>query len=363
MKKLKLLAVLLVIALILSPLTRVNASALTSIKDTISDSRPSTASNHEIQFTTPTGITAGQNITVTFPSGFTFNTLTEDDVDVADDGSELTTQSGACPGAQARVELDNTNRIVTITTCTGTTIAAGSVVRVRIGTNAVSSGTGANQITNHATPAVYTVAVGGSMADSGDALIAIVSTITASVTVDETLSFTVGAVNSGSCNLGGEITTTSTTIPFGTTAGNAFIDGCQSLTVSTNAAHGYSVTVVESDQLTFGATTIADGTCDGACDETTFGTWATSTNNGLAYCVEDKAGAPSGATSGQQCNDATPEFKIFPELGIETPAQIMSESSGVSSDQIHIGYRLSVPGNQAAGTYTNNIVFVATPTY
>lgn len=363
-KKLSILT--LVLGLILLPFqgSVVQAASLTSIKDTITDSRPSTAANHEILFTTPTGITNSgtQTITVTFPAGFTMTSITEDDIDIADDGSELTTAANCAGSEHAGVGISG--QVITITICTdATSIAASSVVRIRIGTNATNSGTGANRITNHATPAVYTVAIGGTMADSGDALIVIVATVTASVTIDESLSFTVGAVASGSCNLGGEITTTATTIPFGTTTGEAFIDGCQSLTLSTNAAGGYSVTVVESDQLTSGSNTIPDGTCDGACSESTYATWATATNNGLAFCLEDKTGAPSGATAGQQCNDATPEFKILPELGVETPTQIMSETAGVASDQIHIGFRLSVPGDQAAGTYTNNIIYVATPTF
>ncbi|MFC1780075.1 hypothetical protein ACFLY9_00050 [Patescibacteria group bacterium] len=369
-QKLNLLKVFLVMSLVVLPLGLnqgvVNAAALTSISDTLEDSRPSTAANHTITFVTPTGVALGETITITFPAGFGgVSSITHEDVDLHD-GTNDHTDATDCTGSE-EMGVSASGQVITLEICAGDggNLAASTTVTIEIGDHSVESGT--NQITNHATAAVYTVQVGGTMTDSGDALIAVVDTLTATVSIDETLSFSVAGVASASCDdrpdVTTEITTTATSVPFGTTTGDEFIDGCQSLTVSTNAANGYSVTAAESDQLTFGGSTIADGTCDGSCTETTDAAWATDTNNGLGYCLQDVSGTDVQDFSGVQCDDVAPQFKIFPELGTDTPETIMSNAGVVSGSNAHVGYRLSVSSSQGAGTYTNDIIFVATPTY
>jgi hypothetical protein len=365
-----LVRVFIVMSLVVLPLGLnrglVNAAALTSVSDTLEDSRPSTAANHTITFVTPTGVALAETITITFPAGFGgVSSITEADVDL-NDGVDDHTDAADCTGSE-EIGVSASGQVVTLEICAGDggNLAASTTVTIEIGDHSVESGS--NQVTNHATQSVYTIQIGGTMTDDGDALIAVVDTLTASVTVDETLSFTVAGVAAAACSdrpdVDTEITTTATSVPFATTTGDEFIDGCQSLTVSTNAVGGYSVTVTESDQLTFGGSTILDGTCDGGCTETTDAAWATDTNNGLGYCLEDMSGTDVQDFSGVQCNDVAPQFKIFPELGTDTPESIMANSGVVSGSNAHVGYRLSVSSSQGAGTYTNEIVFVATPTY
>lgn len=354
----------------------ISADPLSSITDTLEDSRPSTDSNHTIVFTTPTGCPADDSpITVTFPSGFDLTSLIITDVDFNDGGGDAT-MAADCTGSED-IGWSISSQVMTFQICDtdGGAVAATSTVTIEIGDHASS---GSNKIENHATPAVYDIDIDvDSSADTGTAQIVIVSTITAQVTITQSLSFTISAQTPAECENyddGGapnEITSTSTSVNFGDASANTFYDGCQELDVDTNAPGGYTVTVSESDQLNFDSNEIADGACDGGgspCSETTEEDWATSSNNGFGYCMEDYTG--NGATTADAgwgtngCNAADTYFKIFPELNVDSPEQqtIMSSVDEIN-DVADIGYRVSAGGTVPAGVYTNNIIFVCTPTY
>ena len=377
---------LLITALALFPLrypTVANADALSSLEDTLEDSRPSNDSNHTIQFVTPTGVESNTDtITLTFDAAaqlFNLTGVNDTDIDLGVDNDGVCdgpftdkTLAAAAGASVWGVNVNTTSDVITFTAPTNAgagEITAGRCVQIEIGTNAVGGGAN-DRINNPGSANYYNLDIAGTFegGDISSTILVIIATITAEVTVDETLTFTVTGLNGTSCDFGGaagDITTTSTSIPFASPSANTFIDGCQDLDISTNATDGYLVTVRESDQLQSPATdTIADGTCDSTCSETSNGTWATASNNGLGYCLHDQTGAPSGWAANEQCNDTTPEFKIFPSLGdSEAPETIMSETGSVSGDSVYIGYRLTVSGTQVAGVYSNNIIFVATPTY
>ena len=82
---------------------------------------------------------------------------------------------------------------------------------------------------------------------------------------------------------------------------NAFYQGCQDLTVSTNAGDGYSLTVQESSamQTPDGKFTIPDTACDaGDCSVATATAWATPTNYGLGHTCANVSGSDCNATYG-----------------------------------------------------------------
>ena len=163
----------------------VRAATVTSANDFPSTLQNATASNHTLSFTTPTGISAGSTVTITFASVFDTSSITEDDVDVADDEVDLTTAASCAGTEQASVSVSSD--IVTITICVGDggAIAALSAVTIEIGTNATASGTGANQITNPTSVGTYFVSLAGTFGDSGSIIIPIIST--GAVTVTATL--------------------------------------------------------------------------------------------------------------------------------------------------------------------------------
>jgi hypothetical protein len=212
--------------------------------------------------------------------------------------------------------------------------------------------------------------------DTGTVAFAIVAGVTVSVTVTETLSVTVAAASPMDCIDLGDVSATgitATAVPFGSTSGNSFIDGCQQITIGTNAVNGYVATAQEDDQLTFAATNeILDGTCDGSCTHTTGAAWGTNTNNGFGYCMEDKTGLASATAdgtawaAGKQCDQTSGNFKTFANISDSEAAQKIMENgsaTGGTSDVSEIGFRISVSSGQTAGAYENEISYIVTPKY
>lgn len=356
--------------------TRAMAVAPEDLSALLSDSRPSTVSNWTIthdQVATTGNFQADDTITFTFPAGFTFGSVDDTDVDFFDDSVSQTVQSAAC-GATDTVRYTRSSQVVTIEACDSyTASSAGTVLQLVIGTNA--SG-GDQQITN-STAAVYTVTTDSTDEDAKDTLIAIIAGTTLSATIDETLTFTVGARTTGECNTlvtGGTENndSTATTLPFGTLSSDTFYNECQRLTVGTNAAVGYSTTVNTTTRPTSGANTIAKATCDGAaCSDTVSAPWDTPTNNGYAYCVKDSTGDAAATADGtewtaaQQCGGGSQAFKSIARTDAsDTPRSIMASIVATTANDVtDIGYRMSIGAGQAAGSYTTTVIYIATPTF
>jgi len=349
----------------------VNAAALTSLSDTLGNSAPSSSSTHTIQFTTPTGIAANATMTITFSnSGFTTGTMDFADLDLADDTVDVTladVPSGATWGA-------TTTGVATgwLFTNGSAAVAADSVIEIQIGTNSATGdenmGTPAKSAAQ-GTADVYTVSVGGGFGDSGDMLIAIVEGVSVSVTIDESLTFTATGTTNASCDtLFGTLSgpdTTATSVPFGTlSSANVFTHGCQELSVSTNASSGYVVTAETDTSLKSGSNLINNGTCDGTCTESATDTWATATNNGFAYSATGTDTTSFGSDTDYRafaCEGAT-TTDCLPGGG-ETAQTFMTNSSSVNNSTATIEFKLSFSGTQAAGTYSNTVTYIVTPTF
>ena len=377
------------------------ASGLSSIRATLSTSAPSTDANWEIQFVTDTLVNENDTITIDFDTlgtldQFDLTNLTEDDVDLMEDtdgtpgncAGTLTQESTAVATSSAvwGVVVSTTTDTITLTApaSTSTYIAAAACIVLRIGTNASSSGTGANQINNPAKVNSdagiadihdVTITFAGNSTNSGSALVAVIAGVTVSVSVDESLTFTLSGVASSSCTQGGTataVTTTSSTVPFGASglSSETFYKGCHDVIVGTNASQGYTVSVQENRSLLSGTDTIDDTLCDaGDCTEViaagTTTAWATATNNGFGYTC-----------SGSQCDAAfatATEFNQFPctgadavcdaGTGAETATTPISHATSTSAQTNRIVYKLSFDTVQPAGDYSNTITYIATPTF
>ncbi len=211
--------------------------------------------------------------------------------------------------------------------------------------------------------------------DEGTVAFAIISGVTVSVTVTETLSVVVAAASPVDCIDGGDATASSVTasaVAFGSTSGNQFIDGCQQVTIGTNANSGYVATAQEDDQLTYLTNEISDGTCDTSCSYTTAAGWATNSNNGFGYCMWDVTGTAAATADGtgwadnKQCDQVAGNFKTFANISdTEAAQEIMNNGSatGGTSDVSKIGFRISASSGQTAGDYENEIVYIVTPKY
>ena len=366
----KLLAIFVALALLLwtfgisTFVNNAKAASLTNVSDTLSDSDLSVAANHTISFTTPTGIAAGETITITFPSGFNLGSVAFGDVDLTDDGADQTlaaTCSGGTWGAAV------SGQVLTITSCTGT-MAASSVVGIEIGTNATFGSAGANQITNPGTAQSYVISIGGTMADSADTRVAIIDDVVVTASVDTTFTFTVSGVANGQA-VNGDATntatsTTATTLPFETlTPGTAKVLA-QDLAVTTNAANGFSVTIQEDQNLTSATGADIDTFIDGANTATPAAWQAPAGTLG-----SENTYGHFGITS-EDADLNSDEFGTALYAGnFNTAREIFShtgpaDGSTANQGATRIGFKIEIDALQEAGNdYTNNLTYVATPTF
>lgn len=194
--------------------------------------------------------------------------------------------------------------------------------------------------------------------------VAVVESVRVTATVDPSISFTIAGTTAGShCSLDTDVATTATAVPFGVLTLNAFLQAAQTLTVSTNAVSGYTVTAIENERLSNLASSpsyIANTTCDsGTCAYDGSGSgWATATGHpGFGYTVAIVNGTPTIAPT-------APNFRPFGSLAAtETPVTIMSNAGTADTQQVDVCYQISVDATQPAGNYENQITYTATASF
>lgn len=361
---------------------------VTNFKDTLSTSVPGAEANHTLSFVLGSAIAEGNTLTITFGGGFnnaTNGTVDYTDIDLMEDAAEATLGAD-CTGTDMYSAVITGDIVLTFTACAGDggAMDASDTVTVEIGTNALNEETGNAQFEN-GSAGTEDIDITGT--NTGSVKVIFIAGVTVSATVADTLSATVGLVNSSTCDTalassGTFVTTTATAVPFGSITANQFNDGCQSLTISTNASDGYTATVQETDQLTHTDTTTQivgandDGNCDDAtaCSDTTENEWSgtTVTSAGFGYCMTDACSACSGngaatadagwGTAG--CEDTPAKYKTIADAGNSEAAQIIMQSAtAVSGDISYAGFRLLVDAAQKGGVYSNTVVYIVTPQY
>lgn len=164
-------------ALIIASITTVlpfslRATTVTDIYDVPSSTQISTGSNHLFTITIADAVAEGETLQIVFPSGYVLTSITEDDVDIADDGTDLSTQTDCSGVANEQASVSISSQTITITICAGDggAIALGSVVTVEIGANASSYGSGTNRITNPSAVASYFINLTGTSGNSGSVI-------------------------------------------------------------------------------------------------------------------------------------------------------------------------------------------------
>ena len=344
------------------------AANVTSFSDTLSDSAPSVVSNHTIEFVTPTGVAAGEDLTITFPAGFTgIGVLDFEDVDLAVNGVDETlagTAAGTSWGVNASGQL------ITIDSATAV-IGAGATVTIQIGTNATEGVTGDSQITNPGTPTSYKIDVDVAGNDTGSTRVAIVDSVTVTASVDTLFTFTVAGVNASTLvntadTTGGD--TTATAIPFGALQADTASTAAQTLEVSTNAANGFVVTVQADQQLLSANGADIDGFRNGSFDttpvaweapgatpgnENEYGHWGISSTD-----VTLTAGLSDLYTGGDNFVSAsTTPVEVFRHDG-------PSDGTVAGEGNTEVIYKVETSALQeAANDYTATLTYVATPVF
>lgn len=352
----------------------VKAAQLTSVSDTISDSDRGVPSNHTIRFTTPTGLVSGETIQITFPAGFSLDGsgptgLNFQDIDVASGTVEYTLAAAAAGNSWGVATSSNSITLTTSTSSGATTVASGTVLTIEIGTNATSGATGDTRIVNHASAGSYEITIGGSMQDSGSTRIAIIDDVVVTASVDTTFSFTITGVATSSTVNGSPTTTagssTATSIPFGTLVSGTTTMMAQDLSVTTNAANGFVVTVEQSQNLLSSTGADIDGFANGAytntptawvaptaqlANEYTWGHWGL-TSEDSSLNLADEFGTDLWVSA------STTPRRIFDHTG---PADGVTNNEG----RTRIGYQVQISPLQEAGDdYNTTLTYVATPTF
>ncbi len=346
--------------------TVAEAANLTYIKDTLSDSAPGSLSNHAIEFLSPTGVGANATITVTFPNGFNISTssVAVGDVDFEIGGVDETLVAGAPAAAQWGFTI--VGQELRLLSGSGESLGALATATIKIGTNA--DGPGVNRVTNPTATTSYEFTVTAGAADSGQFRVAIIDNVLVTANVNTTFTFTVNGTTTGAICNGADATfgpSTNATLPFGTLNSGVPKTLCQDLTVSTNAIHGYAVTVEQDQNLLSSTGADIDGFVDGNYTVTPTA-WAAPTNN----VSNENTWGHWGLTSSDTDTPRTLEFGSDQWVAASTTPVVIMGHTGPSDGttdgigRASIGYQVEITALQEAGDdYNTTLTYIATPTF
>lgn len=335
------------------------AAALANVSDLLVDSGPSVATNHTLTFTSSSTLTAGNTIKVQFdPTGDAFNLTSLTAADISATGFTATSScSGAPSEVTASVDASAPDENVTFTVCVGDTIASG--------TKSILFGN--SKILNPAAEGSYVIRTTYGP-DSSDTKVAIIQHVVVTASVDTTFIFTIlGVADGEAVNGDTDLTatgTTAATMPFGSLASGTPVLLAQDLTVITNARNGFSVTVREDQNLTNGAGADID------VFENGLGTVApTAWTPPSAIFANENTWGHIGLTSEDSDLNAN-EFGTALYAGNFSTTTRLVFSNGGPADGVtpdigytRVGYKIEVSDLQEASEYTNQLIYVATPTF
>ncbi len=317
----------------------VNASPLTSVSDTLSDSAVGVAANHTITLTNDVALASGDYFSVVLPAGF----------------GGILQSNISCPGS-----TDASSPASSTALCVANApIATGTFSIIITGvTNPVTAGS--------QTIEVATKDSGDAIIESSQAMVAVIDNVVAQADVPATLTFevrplaTTTAVNGATTT----VATATTSIPYGELAINVPKIAAQELRVTTNAEEGFSVTIQQNQNLTSGGGSDIDSFVDGTSSapqawsaptsildaEWTYGHFGFTTDDASLF-----GGDLFGDSLWKGLSSTTPAEVMYHN----GPADGLADGKGVAK----IGYQVEVSGLQQTGDYSNNITYVVTPIY
>lgn len=203
--------------------------------------------------------------------------------------------------------------------------------------------------------------------------IALTESVKVTATIDPTITFYIDAIGTSTPGLtrcgttisAGASQTTSTSVNFGSISLGQFNTLAQRFTCSTNAINGYAIQIFENKPLTITSigdtTTIPDTSCDSspACDINNPEEWDTNSSaSQFGYSLEAINSSPVAFEAGS--NFTAKPFGI----GYNNAQVIMNRDTTPSTeDKGYICYRVTASNFQEAGTYQNQISFIATATF
>ncbi len=346
----------LIVTIPFSSIERVFAAALTMLSDTQSTLKVSTPADHTIQFVTPSGIAAGQAISITLPTGYATGTFAIANFDFA------TSTSSTCSGfTDASLQASSTGTGLTwgVSVATSTiyivsgtaVVPANRCIQIRIGSNAIFGGAGTSTLVNPPTPGAYVINFAGSFSDSGYVTEYIVpdDAIAMSGTVNQSLTFTVSTstIYFGILGAGTAKYASSTN-----TLGDTTETIAHTLAVGTNAPSGFTLSVrgqtLTSQQNSANTINFIGSTA------------ASSTPGTEQFGLRATEAGGVGVTVASPFSFATSYGYNATATSSETVA-IGSGSTPTSTFSVR--YVTNIGAITEAGTYTSNLVYVATANF
>lgn len=336
------------------------AANVTSFSDTLSTSEPGVVADHTIVFTTPTGVTNTQTVTVSFADGpFVINSVTFNDISVSTSSGSFTLAANCGGSEMAAASFSGTTLTIEMCSGDGGLIAPNGTTTIEIGTNAG----GTDQLTNPAV-GVYDIALTAGPSDSGETSVAIVAVVTVTASVDTFFTFSVNGLAAGQ-TVNGTTTggaTTGTQIPLGVLDPSTDVasTAAQELVIETNARNGFTVTVQADGQLSSSNSADIDGFSNGSYattpipwaaptasmgTESSYGHWGITSNDSDYFA------------SGQYVSASTTPVEIWTNTG---PTNGTLAGVGLA----RVGYTVQVSELQeAANDYQAILTYVATPVF
>ncbi len=364
-----------------------SAAQLTFVSATASSSAPSVSTSYMVRFTTTGTLGSGvagfaSSTRITFdPVGDSFDVTslaTTTDVFISGGVTQVANLASCTGPTTDEVYVSQIGRsqpadFVEFTTCMGDTVPAGAKIVNLPNAHVTNPGATGSYVVRIG--AGFTNATTTGIADSGDTRVAIISSVTMTASVDSNLTFAITGVASSSI-VNGDTTSTSTTpsvtaIGFGTLSVGTSSIAAQDISVATNAANGFSVTVTQSQDLTAsnGATINAfrDGNAAPAGVLAAPAAWG-------AAPLGTIGNANSYGHMGITSEDATLPADDFgsafygglTSTSTRTVLYHTGPADGTTADigRTRVGYRVQITSLQEAGSdYTNQIRYVCTPIF
>lgn len=345
-------------------LKRANAVLFTNVSDTILDSDLSVATKHTLRYTASSTLAAAGTLRIVFdPTGnaFGLGQITATTTQIVATGMTVVNTCGG-GSDEVTVAMDGTSgqEGLVFTVCPTDTVPAGNKI-LQLGA------TTSPFLTNPGVANSYRVTLASSNGDVGETRVAIIDDVVVTASVDTTFTFVItGMATSTSIN--GETTTgyaSSTFLAFGTLAPLTPKILGQRLQVTTNAANGFSVTVVE-DQNLMSATGADIDLFNNGVVQVTPAAWAVPSNT----LGSENTYGHIGVTSQDSTLSAGDEFGASLYAGnFDSARQVFYHNGPAdgSTDNIgstYVAYKVEIASLQeAASDYTNTLTYVATPTF
>jgi hypothetical protein len=235
----------------------------------------------------------------------------------------------------------------------------------------------ANGTADAYTYAIRQIDSSGNILDTTFGKLAVTESVRVTAIVDPTITFIISNTNSTSigtsrCTLpigNGAPDTTATAVNFGPLVLGTYNNLAQNLSCTTNSANGYVIQAFENRIMTTVGTTgpggvgltIPDTNCEGSsCTITTQGAWTSFNNSGFGYALE--VGTTTGTTASIGITNPG-HYKPF-GVGFANAQPILSRTNTPpGTDSIYVCYRAVAATTQQAGTYENQVSYIATATF